>query len=143
MRTKDALIKLLERYVSKDAFPWLPTFDDEFYKHMFRLHGYTYDPNSVKRPMVFARRTEDIYNRLAPGVRAELQKLVKRGKSGRPSEKLFQHLTENEGYQQLLKMLEGVKAIQKLSSDYKDYEAKLNRVYPRFNDTLPLPLDDE
>ena len=142
MRTKDALIKLLEKYVSKDAFPWLPTFDDEFYRQMFRLHGYTYDPNSVKRPMVFARRTEDIYNRLAPGVRSELQKLVKRGKSGRPSEKLFQHLTENEGYQQLLKMLEGVKVIQKLSNDYKDYEAKLNKVYPRFNDTLPLPLDD-
>ncbi len=143
MRAKDALIRLLEKYVSKDAFPWVKTFDDDFYKELFRLHGYAYDPDTVKRPMIFAKRTEDIYNRLAPGVRAELQKLVRRGKSGRPNEKLFQHLTENDGYKHLVQLLAGVKAIQKLSNDYKDYEAKLDRVFPRFNDTLPLPFPDD
>ncbi|MGD1035676.1 MAG: P63C domain-containing protein [Roseiarcus sp.] len=142
IRVKDALIRLLEKYVSKDAFPWVRTFDDEFYKCMFRLHGYPYTPGSVKRPMIFAKRTEDIYNRLAPGVREELQSLVKRGPSGRPSEKLFQHLTENEGYKALIDLIKTAKIVMKLSNDPKDYERKLDRLHPRFGDTIPLPLPE-
>ena len=142
IRAKNALIRLLEKYVSKDALPWVQTFDDDLYKEMFRLHGYAYQPGSVKRPMIFARRTEDIYRRLAPGVREELQRLVKRGPSGRPSEKLFQHLTEHVGYRQLLELLRSVKTIMILSSDVQDYQRKLDRVHPRFGDTLQIPFDD-
>lgn len=143
VRAKDALIRLLEKYVSKEAFPWVKSFDNEFYREMFRLHGYAYDPGSVKRPMIFAKRTEDIYDRLAPGVRQELQRHVKRGRSGRPKEKLFQYLTESEGYRRLLDHLAGVKAVMKLSSDTRDFQRKLDKVFPRFGDTLRLPLDDD
>ena len=142
IRAKDALIKLLERYVSKDALPWVKTFDDEFYQLMFRLHGYAYNPMSVKRPMIFARRTEDIYNRLAPGAREKLGELVKRNSSGRPKEKLWQHLTENDGYKALLDLIKTAKIVMKLSNDPKDYERKLDRIHPRFGDTIPLPLND-
>ncbi|HSI39975.1 MAG TPA: P63C domain-containing protein [Xanthobacteraceae bacterium] len=143
IRAKDALIKLLEKYVSQDALPWVKTFDNDFYKEMFRVHGYPYDPASVKRPMIFAKRTEDIYDRLAPGVRQELQRVVKRGPSGRPSEKLFQHLTENEGYRQMIEHLAGIKAILKLSNDVKDFQRKLDKVFPRFGDTLQIPFPEE
>ncbi len=139
-RARDALIRLLEQYVSRDALPWLKTFDDDFYKEMFRIHGYAYDAGSVKRPMIFAKRTEDIYNRLAPGIREELQKVVKRGKSGRPSEKLFQHLTQNEGYIALLQLLAGTKAVLRLSKNTDDYEQKMDQLFPRFNETMQLPF---
>lgn len=142
IRAKDALIRLLEKYVSKDALPWVKTFDYELYREMFRLHGYAYVPGSVKLPMIFARRAEDIYRRLAPGVREELRKLVKRGPSGRPSEKLFQHLTEHAGYKELRDLLRSVKTIMMLSADVKDYQRKLDRVHPKFDDTIQLPLGD-
>lgn len=142
VRAKDALIRLLEKYVSKDALPWVKTFDDDLYREMFRLHGYSYEPGSVKRPMIFARRTEDIYRRLAPGVREELHKLVKRGPSGRATEKLFQHLTQHAGYKEFRELLRSVKTIMILSSDVPDYLRKLDRVHPRFGDTIQLPLDD-
>jgi len=134
IRAKNALIKLLEKYISKEALPWVKTFDDEFYKEMFRLHGYAYDPASVKRPMIFAKRTEDIYNRLAPGAREELQSLVKRGSSGRPSEKLFQHLTETDGYKALTNILHDAKIVMKLSNNPNDYHKKLDRIHPRFGE---------
>ena len=143
IRAKNALIKLLEKYVSKDAFPWVRTFDNDFYKEMFRIHGYPYDPSSVKRPMIFSKRTEDIYNRLAPGAREELQRLVKRGTTGRPKEKLFQHLTENEGYQALLELIKTAKIVMKLSTDPKDYERKMDRLHPRFGSTIPIPFPEE
>ncbi len=142
IRAKDALIRLLEKYVSKDAFPWVKTFDDELYKEMFRLHGYRYEPGTVKRPMIFARRTEDIYCRLAPGVREELGKVVRRGTNGRPNEKLFQHLTELDGYKELRDLLRSVKTIMLLSSDVADYQRKLDRIHPRFGDTIQLALND-
>ena len=141
VRARDALVRLLEKYVSKDAFPWVKTFDDEFYREMFRLHGLDYDPTSVKRPMIFAKRTEDIYDRLAPGVRAELQRLVKRSPSGRAREKLFQHLTEHEGYRHLVNHLAGIKVVMRLSNGLPDYQQKLDRLFPRFGDTLQLPFD--
>lgn len=111
VRARDALIRLLEKHVSKPALPWVKTFDDEFYREMFKLHGYDYDPANVRRPMIVAKKTEDVYDRLAPGVREELQKLVKRGPTGRPTEKLFQHLTDHTGYKELQLLLSSVKTI--------------------------------
>lgn len=143
IRARDALIRLLEKYVSKPALPWVQTFDDEFYREMFRLHGYAYDPQSVKRPMIFAKRTEDVYDRLAPGVREELQKAVRRGPSGRPSEKLFQHLTDHTGYKELRELLASVKTIMKLSKNTSDYQRKLDLIHPRFGDTMQLPFGDD
>jgi len=142
IRAKDALIKLLEKYVSKEALPWLRTFDNEFYKEMFRLHGYSYDPATVKRPMIFAKRTEDIYDRLPPGVRKELQRVVKRGKSGRPSEKLYHHLTENTGYKALLDLLHDVRIVQKLSKNYDEYEENLDKIHPRFGNTIKMDFNE-
>jgi hypothetical protein len=143
IRTKNALAKLLEKYVSPEALPWVKTFDDEFYKEMFRLHGYAYDPSSVKRPMVFAKRTEDIYDRLAPGVRKQLQRLVKRGSSGRPSEKLFQHLTEEEGYRALADHLKGIKAIMRASKNIEEYKELVQRSFPKVGSNLDLPFPGE
>jgi hypothetical protein len=141
IRAKDALARLLEKYVRQEALPWVKTFDDDFYKEMFRLHGYVYRPGSVKRPMIFAKRTEDIYDRLAPQVRSELQSVVKRGSDGRPSEKLFQHLSP-EGKTHLDAHLAGVKALMKASGSQKDFQKLLDRVFPRFGDTIQIPYDD-
>lgn len=139
IRARDALIRLLEKYISKDALPWVKTFDDEFYKEMFRLHGYAYTPGSVKRPMIFAKRTEDLYERLPPGVKEELQGLVKRGPDGRPSEKLFQHLSEHEGYKELLRLIDRAKVVMKLSNSAGDYLRKMDTLYPKIGKTMQLP----
>jgi len=143
IRAKDALIQLLEKYISKEALPWVRTFDAEFYREMFRLHGYTYNPTSVKRPLIFAKRTEDIYDRLAPGVREELQRVVKRGKNGRPATKLHQHLTEEEGREHLEKYLSDVKLLMRASANIREFQRLMDRAYPRFGDTLQLPFDDD
>jgi hypothetical protein len=55
IRTRNALQKILERDVTKELQPWVKTFDDEYYKQIFRLNGWIYDPSSVKRPSVIGR----------------------------------------------------------------------------------------
>jgi hypothetical protein len=88
--------------------------------------------------------TNDIvYRRLAPGVLDELQRSVPRNEIGRPKAKYFQKLTSNIGYPKLREHLGGVVAIMKLSDNYADFKAKLDRLYPHYGATLPLPLEYE
>ena len=141
-RAADALAKILEAFIARELQPYLPTFPNDFYTELFRLRGLEYPRDSVKRPQYFGLLTNDIvYKRLAPGVLYELQKTVPRNEIGRPKAKYFQKLTSNIGYPKLREHLGGVVAIMKLSSDYQDFKHKLNRLFPHYGETLPLPLE--
>jgi len=131
--SREAAIKLVEKYIRSEALPLVKMFDGAFYKEMFRLYGYAYCPVAVKRPRVFARQTEDIYSRLAPEAREELQELVKRWPSDRTGEQFFQHLPHTAAYKALLDLIKTAKMVIRVSGDPKDFERNMDRLYPRFN----------
>ena len=84
VRTTDALAKILEAFVAKELQPWVKTFPDDFYAELFRLRGLEYRADSVKRPQYFGTLTNDIvWKRLAPGVHAELKRVLPKSESGR------------------------------------------------------------
>lgn len=144
-RPPDALTKILEAFVAKELQPYIKTFPSDYYKHLFRLRGLDYNTDSVQRPQYFGWLTNDIvYKRLAPGVWAELKKVVLRNESGRPKHKYFQRLTQNLGYPKLRELLGGVVDIMKLSSDYKDFLRKLDHLHPRYGQLyLPIEFDPD
>jgi hypothetical protein len=143
-RTKDALSKILEAFIAKELQPYLPTFPADFYSEMFRLRGLDFPNGSVKRPQYFGMLTNDIvYKRLAPGVLDELKRVIPKNESGRPKNKLFQGLTSNLGYPKLREHLGGVVMVMKLSRDYKDFVSKLDKIAPRYGETMSLPFDYE
>ncbi|HDY89347.1 MAG TPA: hypothetical protein ENH82_14675 [bacterium] len=75
-RAKDALAKILEQYLAEELQKWTKTFPDEFYREMFRLKKWQWKPWTVKRPSVIGRYTIDlVYDRIAVGVRVELEEL--------------------------------------------------------------------
>src|SRR5437667_1744656 len=49
-RARDELNRILEAYISKELLPWTKTFTDEFFKHVYRLHGWKYQEGSAQRP---------------------------------------------------------------------------------------------
>src|SRR5690606_34477435 len=49
-RTADALAKILEEFIAKELRPWVQTFPDQFYEHLFRLRGMNFPRDRVKRP---------------------------------------------------------------------------------------------
>ena len=57
VRDREALQKILDRYIAKELAKWAKRFPDEFYEQMFRLKGWKYNPASSKRPMQMARVT--------------------------------------------------------------------------------------
>lgn len=143
-RAKDALARILEEFIAKELHPWLRTFPADFYQEMFRLRGMEYPRDSVQRPRYFGLLTNDIvYDRLAPGVLEELKRVNPKHESGRHKHKHFQWLTRNTGYPKLREHLGAAVAVMKLSSDWADFKLKLDKLYPRYNDTMQLPLPDD
>jgi P63C domain len=141
MRGKEALTQILEAFVAKEIQAWVKTFPEDYYKQLFRLRGMQY-PDSPKRPQFFGHLTNDIvYSRLAPGVLDELRRVTPRTETGKTKAKLFQSLTTNMGYPKLREHLGSVVTIMKLSDEWSDFKAKIDRLHPRYGQTVQLALD--
>jgi hypothetical protein len=63
----------------------------------------------------------------------ELREKIPRNDAGRPKAKFSQMLTKNVGYPKLREHLGAVIATMRLSSDWQDFHAKLERNYPCFS----------
>lgn len=143
-RARDALAKILEAYIAKELQPWVRTFPADFYRELFRLRGLEFPRSEVKRPRYFGTLTNDIvYRRLAPGVLAELKRVQVRDDEGRPKHKLFQKLTTNVGYPKLREHLGSVVTLMKLSRSWDEFRNNLDKIHPRYGDTMLLPFEDD
>ena len=141
-RARDALAKILEAFVAKELQKWVKTFPADFYQELFRLRGIAYN-GSVKRPQYIGHLTNDlIYDRLAPGVRQELNRLVPRDEKGRLRNKLFQRLTEDVGHPKLREHLAAVITLMRANDDWQPFKKMLDRALPRYGDTPYLPFKD-
>jgi hypothetical protein len=106
------------------------------------LRGLEYPTGSVKRPQYFGMLTNDIvYKRLAPGVLEELKRVTPRREDGRHRDKLSQRLTSKIGYPKLREHLGSVVTAMKLSDRWHDFMEKLDRLHPRYGETMHLPFD--
>jgi hypothetical protein len=144
-RSRKALEKILDEFISQELRKWSKTFPDDFYQNMFRLRGWQYKPFSVKRPSVVGRYTNDlIYSRLAPSVLDELKKKNPKDAKGRRKHKNFQWLTADVGDPRLREHLASVITLMKASSTWKKFYHLLNRALPQYDTTLLIPfVEDE
>jgi hypothetical protein len=97
---------------------------------------------SVRRPQYFGQLTNNVvYDRLAPGVLSELRRVTPRNEDGRPTARYFQSLTSNIGYPKLKEHLGAVVALMKISKDWESFLNLLNEHYPKYGDTVMLPMN--
>jgi P63C domain. len=71
----------------------------------------------------------------------ELKTVTPRASDGRHKQHLHRRLTEDLGHPKLREHLAAVITAMQLSENYDDFIRKLDRVKPRFSETLPLPLE--
>jgi hypothetical protein len=141
-RAKDAVVKILEQFVAKAIQPWMHTFPDEFYEELFRLRGLHYP--TVKKPQYIGHLTNDIiYARLAPSVLEELKNNTPRDAKGRHAQQLHRRLTPDIGHPKLRELLASVITLMKLSNNYDEFHDLLERIHPKYGNTLPMPLHDK
>ena len=143
LREERALATILEKFIAKELQPWTRTFPYEFYKQIFRLKGWP-GPEGTKRPVIIAQYTNDIvYERLAPGVLNELQQRNPKRPAGGRRHRHHQWFTPDFGHPKLKEHLAAVTAFMRAAANWNIFQRNLNRAFPKLNETIPLPFDDE
>lgn len=142
IRDRLALAKILERYLMNEGYrKWERTFQVDYYKEIFRLRGWTFEPMSTARPQLIGKFTRNVvYDRLAPGVLRKLDELNPKDDLGKRKRKFFQYFTGDVGVPELREHLSNVVFLMKASTDWEDFIDRLDRAKPRVGDTLRLPL---
>jgi hypothetical protein len=144
VRARQALEKILERFISDELLKWAKMFPDEFYQQMARLRGLHYSEIATKRPAYIGRLTNDIvYERLAPGVLTELKKITPKDNKGRRKHRYHQRLTEDIGNPRLREHLWAVIGLMRASSNWRSFYSLLNRAFPKYTDHPRLFIEYE
>ena len=143
IRDRQALNRILDKYLLAEQAKWAKRFPDEFYKEIFRLREWQWQGMKVNRPSVVGKYTNDfVWDRLAPGVRDELERLNPKTETGNRRARHHQWLTHDVGHRSLQKHLSGVMALMRASTRWDQFTRMLQRAYPKINTTLDLPLDE-
>ena len=100
VRAKNAILEIVNAFVSPELLPWQKRFPDIFYQELFRLNGWEYTSETIKKkPKIIGKWTRMlIYKALPKGVLEELEKNTPKNGSGKKIAKLHQSLTEDIGH---------------------------------------------
>ena len=139
-RSRQALAELLDQFIASELGKWAKRFPDDFYKEMFRLRDWSYYPLKPKKPLLVGKLTTDlVYDRLAPGVRQELERLNPKDSRGRRKRRHHQWLTEDVGHPKLQEHLASVITLMKASDNWEEFKKMLKRALPKYPE---MPLFD-
>jgi hypothetical protein len=141
VRARTALEEILEKFIATEFRKWAKTFPDDFYREMFRLRGWEFKEDTVKRTQLIGKLTLDlVYDRLAPDVRQRLEEVNPKNEKGYRKHKLFQRLTDDIGDPALRAHLASVITLMKVSDEWTVFMKMLNRALPKY---LPMPLFEQ
>lgn len=139
IRDKEALQKILDKYLLKEFAAWAKRFPDEFYKQMFRLRGWQWRGMKINRPSVVGKYTNDlVYQRLAPGVLEELQKRNPKDEKGNREGKHHQLLTPDLGVPALQNHLFATTKFMEASATWDQFYRSMQRAFPKLNSNMVL-----
>ena len=131
-REANGLEKLLKMYVLDEFLKWQSRFPQEYYKELYRLYRWKYNPYSCRRPQCLGKFTNNfIYSHLPPGVLDELRKKNPIKITGRRARRHHQFLSGNLGIPHLEKHITKTVTIMQLSSNVSDFKKKFKKVFDK------------
>lgn len=132
-REYDELQKILKAYISEELLPWQKRFPDVFYKELFRLNGWNYTVNGIKkRPGVIGKWTNTIiYEELPKGVLEELKNKTPKNASGNRTERYHQYLSEDIGEPNLEKQINKAVTLFQVSDNMKQFWSNFKKMKER------------
>lgn len=141
VRAKDALAKIFTEFLAAERQKWTQTFPLDFYKEIYRLRGWKFEPWNTKRPSVIAGWTDNfVYDRLAPGLTEELRTKNPVAETGRRKDKHHQWFNTEKGHPKLKEHISGVIALLRAADDWTSFLRAIDRAYPKFGATIELQL---
>lgn len=147
-RAKDELARILEAYVQEEYRRWTRMFPEEFFRQIYRIHGWPYKPGNAKRtPLVGHLINKYVYGQLPPGVLEELRRLNPITETGYRKRKHFQHLTADTGNEHLDRQIMTVTTLMRISDTKEELERNIAKAFgkplPAVQERLPLVIDVE
>ena len=143
MRSKNAIEQIIDKWLVKELQPWKKQFPVDYYRRIHELNNWPFNPASVKRPGVIGHWTNDIiYDRLGPGLREQLHDYAGRDEKGRLKHHLYQYLTGHHGIPEMKSHLDGVVALMRAASNWRQFKEMLQRAFPKPQTTLSMALND-
>jgi hypothetical protein len=144
VRDRLALQAILDKYLTQEKAKWAKTFPDEFYKYIFELKGWNYNPLSVKRPIVIGHITNDIvYSRITPGLLPKLKEINPKNERGIRKGRHHQFFTQDYGIPELKQHILNLIFLLKGADSWKGFMKVLNKSAPQFGKTGQLPFSEE
>lgn len=141
-REQEELQKILKAYISEELLPWQKRFPDVFYKELFRLNGWDYTVNGIKkRPSIIGKWTNIlVYEQLPVGVLDALKKRTPKSTHGNRTARYHQSLTLDIGEPNLNNAIMQAVTIFQISSNMSEMWANFNKLKERQNGQLELPF---
>lgn len=129
-RENDALQELLRAYVAEDFLKWQARFPRKYYKEVYRLYGWDYDPTAIKRPQYLGKFTNEyVYEHLPEGVLEELRNKNPVTSKGYRTKRHHQFLTGDIGIPHLEKHITKLITIMELSDNPDQFKENFRRVF--------------
>lgn len=141
VREKDAIQRIVEKYLTDYAKKWAKVFPDEFWEKMLRAKGHE-SYIGLPRPSFIGHWVNDVvYSRLAPGVLAKLKEKNPRVNGKGRRYKHTQFLTDDYGAPELRQhLIKAMTVMDVAITTGQDFDFLLQSVMPKYGDTLNLPL---
>lgn len=141
-REKYELQKIFKAYISEELLPWQKMFPDIFYKELFRLNGWDFNVNGIKkRPGVIGTWTKKlIYEELPNGVLEELEKNTPKNLRGNKTVRLHQSLTIDIGNPHLKEQINKCITLFQLSDSMEHMWYNFKKIKDRQEGQLDLPF---
>lgn len=142
-RENDELQKILKAYISEELLPWQKRFPDIFYKELFRLNGWDYTVNGIKkRPGIIGKWTNTfIYEELPNGVLEELKKKTPKSELGNRTNRYHQLLTTDIGEPNLEKQINKEITLFQVSDNMKQFCDNFKKMKMRQIGQMELPFE--
>ncbi len=127
-RALDELQKILDKYISEELRAWTQKFPNEFFKQVYRLHGWEYPKVRKNHPQYVGQLINKyVYERLPPGVLEELKSRNPPNENGNRKYRYHQFLTESIGDKNLNNQIVQVVTLMKVSENMDEFNELMDR----------------
>ena len=134
-RARNALAEILEKFIRKELAAWARVFPDTYYEEIYRLRGWKYEGSRRRTPLIGKLTRDIVYQRLAPGVLDELERINPKVDGYRRA-KHHQWMTDDIGHPKLREHLTKVTVLMQAAGEWDEFKKMLNRALPKHD--LPL-----
>ncbi len=127
-RNRNELQEILDKYISEELRAWTRKFPDEFFKQVYKIHGWNYSKTGHHPQYLGKFINKYIYEKLPPMVLQELQRKNPCDENGVRKHRHHQFLTDDIGDDNLKKQLVQTITLMKVSENVEQFKQLMEKV---------------